>query len=84
MPTTLAKKWTLRELCAVFDSLPQRPRRVIRGARTGAETEAETVAVEHQDVKRVLMAMKAHEGLGGDGTVMYYIVQEGEVKPRQN
>lgn len=40
--------------------------------------------VRHQDAKRVLLAMKAHDGLGGDGTVVYYIVQEGEVKPRQN
>ncbi len=28
--------------------------------------------------------MRAHEGMGGDGTVVYYIMQEGEVKPRQN
>lgn len=40
--------------------------------------------VTHQDAKRVLLAMKAHVGMGGDGTVVYYIVQEGEVKPRQN
>jgi tRNA-splicing endonuclease subunit Sen15, fungi type len=40
--------------------------------------------VTHQDAKRVLLAMKAHQGMGGDGTIVYYIVQEGEVKPRQN
>ena len=42
------------------------------------------ITVEQQDAKRVLLAMKAHDGMGGDGTVVYYIVQEGEVKPRQN
>jgi hypothetical protein len=28
--------------------------------------------------------MRAKTGGGGDGTVVYYIMQEGEVKPRQN
>lgn len=37
-----------------------------------------------QDPKRVLMAMKARDGGGGDGTVAYYVCLEGEVKPRQN
>jgi tRNA-splicing endonuclease subunit Sen15, fungi type len=50
----------------------------------GIGTEEEEAVVQHQDAKRVLLAMKAHEGMGGDGTVVYYIVQEGEVKPRQN
>ncbi|KAG9788803.1 hypothetical protein KCU88_g1665, partial [Aureobasidium melanogenum] len=39
---------------------------------------------KHRDQKRVLLGMKAREGVGGDGTVVYYIMQEGEVKPRQN
>ncbi|EXJ71284.1 uncharacterized protein A1O5_05090 [Cladophialophora psammophila CBS 110553] len=39
---------------------------------------------EHKDTKRVLFGMRAREGGGGDGTVVYYIMQEGEVKPRQN
>jgi tRNA-splicing endonuclease subunit Sen15 len=39
---------------------------------------------EHKDQKRVLLGMRAREGGGGDGTVVYYIMQEGEVKPRQN
>lgn len=34
--------------------------------------------------KRVLLAMKARDGMGGDGTVAYYVCLEGEVKPRQN
>jgi tRNA-splicing endonuclease subunit Sen15, fungi type len=39
---------------------------------------------EHQDHKRVILGMRAHDGMGGDGTTVYYIMQEGEVKPRQN
>lgn len=33
--------------------------------------------------QRVLLAM-VDKAMGGDGTVVYYVVQEGEVKPRQN
>lgn len=33
--------------------------------------------------KRLLLAM-IDKGMGGEGTVVYYIVQEGTVKPRQN
>jgi hypothetical protein len=33
--------------------------------------------------KRLLLAMVDRE-MGGDGTVVYYVVQEGNVKPRQN
>lgn len=33
--------------------------------------------------QRVLLAM-VDKGMGGEGTVVYYVVQEGEVKPRQN
>ncbi|GES60851.1 probable tRNA-splicing endonuclease subunit sen-15 [Aspergillus terreus] len=33
--------------------------------------------------KRMLLAM-IDKGMGGDGTIVYYVVQEGAVKPRQN
>jgi hypothetical protein len=33
--------------------------------------------------QRVLLAM-VDKGMGGDGTIAYYVVHEGEVKPRQN
>ncbi|EER45108.1 conserved hypothetical protein [Histoplasma capsulatum H143] len=33
--------------------------------------------------KRALMAM-VNRGMGGDGTVVYYVVLEGSIKPRQN
>ena len=39
---------------------------------------------EYRDAKRVVLAMLAHAGMGGDGTLSYYIMQEGDVKPRQN
>lgn len=43
-----------------------------------------TPSYEHKDQKRVVLGMRAREGRGGDGTIVYYIMQEGEVKPRQN
>ncbi len=63
--------------------MPVRAVRRVEG-RGAADAGGEGEGVQHQDAKRVLLAMKAHEGKGGDGTVVYYIVQEGEVKPRQN
>lgn len=33
--------------------------------------------------KRLLLAV-IDKGMGGEGTVVYYIIQEGAVKPRQN
>ncbi|KIW91086.1 uncharacterized protein Z519_07980 [Cladophialophora bantiana CBS 173.52] len=51
---------------------------------TGRAGRKAGVLYEHKDPKRVLFGMRAREGGGGDGTVVYYIMQEGEVKPRQN
>lgn len=72
LPLNIGEKWTLERFCAVFDALPART--PLHGA--GGHT--------HQDVKRVLLAMMSHPGKGGDGTIVYYIMQEGDVKPRQN
>jgi tRNA-splicing endonuclease subunit Sen15, fungi type len=33
--------------------------------------------------KRLLLAM-VDKGLGGDGTIVYYVIQDGIIKPRQN
>lgn len=51
---------------------------------TSAPASRARAPYEHKDQKRVLLGMRAREGGGGDGTVVYYIMQEGEVKPRQN
>lgn len=71
-PLTLGQSFTLRLLQAAFDCIP---------ARMAIEGEN---GFRHQDAKRILLAMRGQQGMGGDGTVNYYIVQEGEVKPRQN
>jgi tRNA-splicing endonuclease subunit Sen15, fungi type len=72
LPMNIGEKWTLKRFCAVFDALPART--PLQGAGSHS----------HQDAKRVLLAMLSHQGKGGDGTIVYYIMQEGDVKPRQN
>jgi len=73
LPLSLGEtRWTLQRFCAVFDALPERS--VLHGAD----------GFEWRDSKRVLLGLLAHNGMGGDGTVAYYIMQEGDVKPRQN
>jgi hypothetical protein len=62
----------LKRFCAVFDALPA------RAPLQGVDPHS------HQDAKRLLLAMLSHQGKGGDGTIVYYIMQEGDVKPRQN
>lgn len=72
LPMNIGEKWTLKRFCGVFDALPTRT--PLRGAGSHS----------HQDAKRVLLAMLSHQGKSGDGTIVYYIMQEGDVKPRQN
>ena len=79
LPLSLAEKWSLKQFSWVFDGLEQRE--VIRVSKCPGEG---TVDFEWKDGKRVLLGMLAHNGMGGDGTISYYIMQEGEVKPRQN
>lgn len=71
LPVAQGRKWTLRSLNAVFEGIE--------------ETEEDQ---ERRDKgwggKRLLLAIVGRGGMGGDGTVVYYTVGEGEVKPRQN
>ena len=82
LPSSLGEKWTLKQFCWVFDGLPERD--VIRVQKANGEGQGIGNEFEWKDSKRVLLGMQAHNGMGGDGTVTYYIMQEGEVKPRQN
>ena len=99
LPLALGEKASLRKFCVVFDSLPQREVMTVqratntggqdsRGGATNGMARANgpprASFYEHKDQKRVLLGMRSNEGMGGDGTVVYYIMQEDEVKPRQN
>lgn len=99
LPMSIGEKWTLRRFAEVFNSLPERePLDWIQEGQIRCQTPSSnrhaeqgngevtngTISQEYQDAKRVLMAMLAHAGMGGDGTITYYVMQEGDVKPRQN
>lgn len=47
------------------------------------EKKEEAKETKEWGTRRALLAM-TNRGMGGEGTVVYYVVQEGEVKPRQN
>lgn len=90
LPATTGEKWTLKRFAWVFDGLSERDAVRVPAKMTGDGEEADhsVSGTSHQfewkDVKRVVLAMLANNGMGGDGTVTYYIMQEGEVKPRQH
>jgi tRNA-splicing endonuclease subunit Sen15 len=74
LPTRLNEKWTLRGLAQVFDAISMVP----------PAPDSSTTAGEHptnpwRTTKRVLLA-----SVDTDSTVVYYIVHDGVVKPRQN
>ncbi|GCB22131.1 probable tRNA-splicing endonuclease subunit tsp-1 [Aspergillus awamori] len=90
LPTVQGESWTLRKLAGVFDSLPEGSEEVLEGGGEKAEKLREYYeyrgkarATKEWGGKRLLLAM-VDRRMGGDGTVVYYVVQDGAVKPRQN
>ncbi|KAK5173868.1 uncharacterized protein LTR77_002549 [Saxophila tyrrhenica] len=91
LPCSVREKWTLGRFGEVFDSVGKVPGfgegSVVEGLGDGGESEeAEGEEVEGEgnswrteQPKRILMAI-----LDDDSTVVYYIVHDGLVKPRQN
>ncbi|MCJ1436786.1 hypothetical protein MMC27_006168 [Xylographa pallens] len=93
LPTHLREKWSLRKFADVFDAVGEEPP---EGDGGGEESEsAEGTGIQKGSTgsgadpshegdgrrggKRVLLAT-----VSDDSTVVYYIVHEGLVKPRQN
>lgn len=100
VPTTQGQPWSLRHMAVVFDRLPEfieqaRENDGSLGVKSADDPEkaeklakyyakkAEAGRTKEWGSQRLLLAM-IDKGMGGDGTVAYYVVQEGEVKPRQN
>ncbi|KAF2878244.1 Sen15 protein-domain-containing protein [Massariosphaeria phaeospora] len=73
LPTRLSEKWTLHRLADVFDALSMVP-----PAADSAATD-DRPANPWRTTKRLVLATA-----GSDSTVVYYIVHDGVVKPRQN
>ncbi|KAL1795841.1 hypothetical protein ACET3X_006065 [Alternaria dauci] len=74
LPTRLNEKWTLRGLAEVFDAITMAP-----PAPDSSSTEGTRPSNPWRTTKRVLLA-----SVDTDSTVVYYIVHDGVVKPRQN
>jgi tRNA-splicing endonuclease subunit Sen15, fungi type len=100
IPTAQGQPWSLRRLAAAFDSLAvlEASMSESEGALSASETvepektkkldeyyerKEKAKLTKEWGTRRALLAM-TNRGMGGEGTVVYYVVQEGEVKPRQN
>jgi tRNA-splicing endonuclease subunit Sen15 len=73
VPTRLSERWSLRRLAEVFDAVGVVPPAAVK-ERGGDEKEN-----KWRKTKRVVLAT-----VDSDSTVVYYIVHDGVVKPRQN
>lgn len=83
LPTHLKEKWSLRQFADIFDAIDEVPQssdddHMSRGNDEG-NTEEKAPPSKRTGGKRVLLAI-----VGDDSTIVYYIMHEGLVKPRQN
>lgn len=78
LPARLTEKWTLRRFADVFDGLRQCS---LNGEAGEVEQGGQSWRWEKgmKKAKRVLLAVA-----GDDSTIVYYVVHDGIVKPRQN
>ncbi|RAH83543.1 hypothetical protein BO86DRAFT_358702 [Aspergillus japonicus CBS 114.51] len=98
LPTVQGHTWSLRRLAGVFDALPgledSGDGEGEDDDRTNSSSKADKLkeyyayrkqarVTREWGGKRMLLAMVDRQ-MGGDSTVVYYVVQDGAVKPRQN
>ncbi|KAI1939039.1 hypothetical protein LOZ66_003116 [Ophidiomyces ophidiicola] len=91
IPTAQGQSWTLKKLSGLFDSLPEKkedlPEEDISAEGKPRDMKLEEFIRRKKEEpwvgKRALLAM-VNRNMGGDGTVVYYVVLEGAIKPRQN
>lgn len=83
LPTHLLEKWSLRQFAEVFDAITIDPPEFIAHKdglqRSSNSVPQKTSARARRGVKMLLLATA-----GDDSTVVYYVVHDGIVKPRQN
>ncbi|KAG8534177.1 uncharacterized protein KY384_001021 [Bacidia gigantensis] len=95
LPVRLKEKWTLRKFGNVFDAIQEEPRDKGDGVvRIWDEDKSPTLPGEGSNETNNGHKTKTGERRGGkrvllatasdDSTVVYYVVHEGIVKPRQN
>lgn len=80
VPTHLREKWTVRELVEVFgDMSVVPPEPAASGENKDGVVESEQQQDKWRTTKRALLGI-----VEDDSTVVYYLVHDGVVKPRQN
>ena len=79
LPTHLREKWTLSRFAEVFDAIPTDPNDQVQGEPGASDRVDAVVLNKWRATKRLLLAT-----VDDDGTIVYYIVHDGIVKPRQN
>lgn len=88
LPTHLKEKWSLKSFAEVFDAIEEEPptdveeQSEVDGSNMDVDKGNVTdlrKSTERRGGKRLLLAT-----VGDDSTVVYYIVHDGIVKPRQN
>lgn len=99
MPTHLREKWSLAKFAAVFDSIDLVPLPPGEdgpggggGGSGGGTIENRDEGGEGREMRRKTIGVGTRRGgkrvllgtIGDDSTIVYYLVHEGVVKPRQN
>lgn len=83
LPTNIREEWSLSKMAATFDAIsivpPQSPADDDSIEAKGLHADVSSPPEKWRQTKRVLLAT-----VDGDSTVVYYIVHDGIVKPRQN
>lgn len=78
LPSRLRDAWSLKKFAEVFDAIDTVPPEPSNAASTGKQDVAPCQQTWRR-TKRVLLAT-----VEDDSTVVYYVVHDGVVKPRQN
>ncbi|KAL8993504.1 MAG: hypothetical protein Q9169_006292 [Polycauliona sp. 2 TL-2023] len=80
LPTHLRETWSLRKFAEVFDGINQVPPAIDHAAQDKSNVQTGQGGIgTRRGGKRLLLAT-----VGDDSTVVYYVVHDGIVKPRQN
>ncbi|KAI9796787.1 MAG: hypothetical protein M1835_003143 [Candelina submexicana] len=80
LPTRLKEKWSLRNFAEIFDNIGEAPPVECEQHEPGIVDEIRGSSfIARKREKRLLLAT-----VGDDSTIVYYIVHDGIVKPRQN
>ncbi len=80
LPTHLKEKWSLRKFAEVFDSIGATPpEESEQHESSGVDDASRNKHKARKREKRLLLAT-----VNGDSTIVYYIIHDGIVKPRQN